>query len=63
MTTTTMRSSEEQHKLQRELADKITSNAPLDEIRILLACGAKVCPRRSKYYSHQRPLCFSLARR
>ena len=28
--------------LQRELADSIIRRAPLDEIRILLACGAKV---------------------
>lgn len=28
--------------LQRELADSIIRMAPLDEIRILLACGAKV---------------------
>lgn len=28
--------------LQRELADCIIRGAPLDEIRILLACGAKV---------------------
>lgn len=29
-------------RLQRELADSIIRQAPLDEIRILLACGAKV---------------------
>lgn len=28
--------------LQRELADSIIRCAPLDDIRILLACGAKV---------------------
>lgn len=28
--------------LQRELADSIIRMVPLDEIRILLACGAKV---------------------
>lgn len=28
--------------LQRELADSIIRRAPLDELRILLACGAKV---------------------
>ena len=28
--------------LQRELADSIIRRAPMDEIRILLACGAKV---------------------
>lgn len=28
--------------LQRALADAIVTMAPLDEIRILLACGAKV---------------------
>ena len=28
--------------LQRELADSIIRCAPLDEIRILLACGARV---------------------
>lgn len=30
--------------LQRELADSIIRMVPLDEIRILLACGAKVSP-------------------
>lgn len=29
--------------LQRALADAIILMQPLDEIRILLACGAKVC--------------------
>jgi hypothetical protein len=29
--------------LQRSLADAIIRMQPLDEIRILLACGAKVC--------------------
>lgn len=30
------------NSLQRELADSIIRMVPLDEIRILLACGAKV---------------------
>lgn len=33
---------EQYHQLQRDLADAISRLAPLDDIRILLACGAKV---------------------
>lgn len=33
---------ESYHQLQRELADAISRLASLDEIRILLACGARV---------------------
>ncbi|KAE9419822.1 hypothetical protein Angca_008981 [Angiostrongylus cantonensis] len=32
---------EQQHQLQRQLADKITSYASIDEIRTLLICGAQ----------------------
>ena len=32
----------EMAQLQRELADKITGHAPLDDIRICLASGAQV---------------------
>ncbi|KAK5981790.1 hypothetical protein GCK32_022084 [Trichostrongylus colubriformis] len=33
---------EQQQQLQRQLADKITNYASLDEIRSLLVCGAQV---------------------
>lgn len=33
---------EEANPLQRDLADSIILMVPLDDIRILLACGAKV---------------------
>ncbi|CAI4230352.1 unnamed protein product [Auanema sp. JU1783] len=32
---------DQQHKLQRQLADKITNYASIDEIRMLLVCGAQ----------------------
>lgn len=40
--------------LQRALADAIILMQPIDEMRILLACGAKVC--WGKYQCAQRNL-------
>lgn len=38
-------------KIQRELADKITHHAPLDDIRILLASGAQVVTLKYRFTS------------
>lgn len=42
--------------LQRELADSIIRMVPLDEIRILLACGAKVQSSLIKIQIHYKCL-------
>lgn len=42
--------------LQRALADAIITMQPLDELRILLACGAKVHRSLSIHSKHQNNL-------